>query len=216
MNRSKIGVVAGLKAEARWLHQTGFMVQPGGGTTAGARQAAQYLVAQGAEALLSFGLAGGLQPGLPPGTLLVPTAIITPSAIYECAAALVAALGGATPGTLLAGDKIAATRTEKSSLYQRYQAKAIDLESGAVAEIATQQALPFAVLRAVADPAERTLPPAALMALKDDGSLDFVRLIGSLLRQPTQIPALIQIGRDAKAARKILLARLKMVSATTF
>lgn len=213
MNRSRLGVVTGLKAEARWLGQAGFMVRVGGGTPDGAKSAAQSLLDQGAEALLSFGLAGGLQPGLQPGTVLVPAQIITSSGHYACDAALMASLGGETPGALLAGRIIAATATEKSFLYQQNKAVAVDLESGAVAAMAMQHALPFAVLRAVADPAERTLPPAALVALKNDGSLDWRRLVGSILRQPGQISGLIKVGQDAKIARKNLLERLKTICA---
>ena len=211
MNRSRLGVVTGLQAEARWLKQAGFMVRAGGGTPEGAALTAQILVDQGAEALLSFGLAGGLQPGLKPGTILVPAQVITPTTTYDCSPTLLSFLGGATTGALLAGQAIAATVAQKAELYQHYKAAAIDLESGAVAQIATRQALPFAVLRAVADPAERRLPPAALIALKDDGSLNIAGLLGSILHRPQQIPALIQIGHDTKAARKTLLARLAAI-----
>ena len=211
MNRAKIGVITGLQAEARWLADAGFMVQVGGGTPAGASTVARALVAQGAEALLSFGLAGGLQPGLKPGLVLVPATVLTHGEVYKCDAALTDFLGGATQGALLAGDKIVAHVTDKAALFARFHAAAIDLESGAVAQIAAQSALPFAVLRAITDPAERDLPPAAMVALKDDGSLDIVRLLGSLLRHPRQIPGLIKVGQDAKAARASLLTRLQQI-----
>lgn len=211
MNRAKIGVITGLQAEARWLGEAGFMVQVGGGTPAGAGNAARALVAQGAEALLSFGLAGGLQPGLKPGLVLVPATVLTGNEIYKCDPALTGFLGGATKGALLAGDKIIAHVAEKAALFARFHAAAIDLESGAVAQIAAQSALPFAVLRAITDPAERDLPPAALVALKHDGSLDIVRLLGSLLRHPLQIPGLIKVGQDAKAARTALITRVKQI-----
>lgn len=211
MNRAKIGVITGLQAEARWLGEAGFMVQVGGGTPAGAGNAARALVAQGAEALLSFGLAGGLQPGLKPGLVLVPATVLTYDETYLCDPALTEFLGGATKGALLAGEKIIAHVADKAALFARFQAAAIDLESGAVAQIAAQSALPFAVLRAITDPAERDLPPAAMVALKDDGSLDIVRLLGSLLRHPKQIPALIKVGQDAKAARAALISRVKQI-----
>ena len=211
MDKSRLGVVTGLQAEARWLSRAGCMVQVGGGTPEGARVMAQKLVDEGAKALLSFGLAGGLQPGVPPGTLLVPARVLTSTKIYDCDPELMSFLGSACPLSLLAGQTIVATGAEKSALFEHYKAASIDLESGAVAEVAAQNALPFAVLRAVADPAERTLPPAALVALKDDGSLDSWGLIYSILRQPKQIPALIKIGQDAKAARRNLLERLKQI-----
>ena len=64
MNRAKIGIVTGLQAEAQWLRNCGFMVRAGGGTSHGAQAAAEALVEDGAKGLISFGLAGGLRPGL--------------------------------------------------------------------------------------------------------------------------------------------------------
>ena len=67
MERAKIGFITGLTAEARWLRNAGFMVKVGGGTPAGAERAAEALVHDGAQGLISFGLAGGLKPGLVAG-----------------------------------------------------------------------------------------------------------------------------------------------------
>ncbi|GAN79354.1 phosphorylase family protein [Acidocella aminolytica] len=208
MNRARIGIVTGLQAEAKWLDRAGFMVKAGGGSPNGASEAANTLVAAGAQALISFGLAGGLKPGLKPGTLLVPSAVIYGTRTFPCDYRLMEFLGGSTSETILAGQKIAASTQDKSLLYQRSHPAAIDLESGAVAEVAKMHKLQFAVLRAVADSAERNLPPAALVALKDDGRLDIPSLISSIASRPWQIPALIAVGRDAKAARKALMERV--------
>ncbi len=214
MNRAKIGIVTGLQAETQWLHKAGFMVRAGGGTPHGALDASEALVQAGAEALISFGLAGGLRPGLKPGTVLVPSVVIAGTRTYPCDYRLIEFLGGATLGPIVAGHKIAASIQAKRLLYQRNHPAAIDLESGSVGQIAKQRKLPFAVLRAVADPAERNLPPAALVALNDDGSLNIARLMRSIAWQPWQIPGLIAVGRDAKAARKALLERLKTLPAS--
>ncbi|WP_298225519.1 hypothetical protein [Acidocella sp.] len=215
MNRAKIGIVTGLQAEAQWLRNCGFMVRAGGGTSHGAQAAAEALVEDGAKGLISFGLAGGLRPGLRPGTVLVPSMVIFGTRTYPCDYRLMEFLGGATPNPILSGHKIAATAHAKALLYQRHRPAAIDLESGSVAATAKERQLPFAVLRAVADPAERDLPPAALVALKDDGSLDFMRLANSIIRQPWQMPALFVVGLDARAARRALLNRIKLLPASS-
>lgn len=214
MNRAKIGIVTGLQAEAQWLRKAGFMVRAGGGTPHGALEAADALVGAGAQGLISFGLAGGLRPGLKPGTILVPSTVISGLGIYPCDYQLIKFLGGPTSGAILAGKEIIASTQAKRLLYQRNHPAAVDLESGAVGEIAHKRRLPFAVLRAVADPAERNLPPAALVALKKDGRLDIVQLMRSIARQPWQIPGLVAVGRDAKAARRALLERLKALPAS--
>jgi adenosylhomocysteine nucleosidase len=215
MNVEKIGFVAGLTAELALLKGAPFLGGAGGGTPAGAANVSQLLIEKGAKALVSFGLAGGLNPGLAPGALLVPEHVVESDNAYPCDAALVAWLGGATMGAMLGGEKIAVTATEKAALFAASGADAIDLESGAVARIARAHGLPFAVLRAVADPAGRTLPPAALIALNQSGQIGFLRVLASVFRNPGQLPALLALAQDAAAARRALAGRLEALAAHT-
>jgi adenosylhomocysteine nucleosidase len=213
MERNKIGFVTGLAAEASLLRHSGFLVGVGGGMPDGAYRAADTLAGQGALALVSFGLAGGLRPDLKPGTLLVPPVVAEGPRTYCCDEALMAFLGGSTGQPIMAGLKIAARAHDKAALFRRGRADAIDLESGAVARAASARGLPFAVLRAVADPAARDLPIAALIPLKPGGGIDLPRILLSVLAHPAQIPGLIEIGRDAGRARAALVARVKLFAA---
>ncbi|HQT64582.1 MAG: hypothetical protein B7Z75_05590 [Acidocella sp. 20-57-95] len=209
MAPTQTGFVTGLTAEAALLKNTRFMVEAGGGTPAGAALAAQRLIARGATALVSFGLAGGLNQNFSPGTLLIPARVSDGTDNFDCDAELLAWLGGANIEALYAGTAIAVTAAQKAQLFNATQADAIDLESGAVARIAREAGRPFAVLRAVADPASRTLPPAALIALNQGGEIQLAAIFASVLRQPTQIPALLALASDAAKARKNLLRKIK-------
>ena len=100
---------------------------------------------------------------------------------------------------------------KKRQLFEHSLADAVDLESGAVARAAAEKELPFAVLRAVADPAERDLPPAALIALNSAGDIKISAVLGSVLRQPGQIPTLLAIAGDAAKARAGLIKKLRQV-----
>ena len=211
MDRSQIGFVVGLSAEAKLLRPFGIQVGIGGGFPAGAARAAEKLVADGAIALVSFGLAGGLNPALPPGALLVPQSVIDDGAIYACDPSLIGWLGGANATFVMSAKLVAETQADKNSLFEATRAEAIDLESGAVARIAAGAKIPFAVLRAVADPARRNLPPAALIALNGAGEIGFLSVLASVLKQPVQIPALIALAQDAAKARKALLNKLQAI-----
>jgi adenosylhomocysteine nucleosidase len=208
MNLNKIGFITGLTAELALLKNTPFMIAAGGGTPAGATTAAQKLIAQGAEALISFGLAGGLNPLLKPGTLVIPAYINN----APCDAALNLWLGGANSKNLYAGTTIAVTRDQKSALFASTGADAIDLESGAVATAAQAAQIPFAALRAIADPATRTLPPAALIALNATGEIALAPILASLAGNPLQLPALIALATDAARARKALVTKLAAIT----
>ena len=212
MEPAKIGFVTGLAAEAALLRDKGFLVGIGGGLPDGAYRAADTLVAQGARALISFGLAGGLAPGILPGSVLVPTEVLEGPRSYLCDAALMQFLGGPTGRPIAAGHKIAATVHDKSTLYRRTRADAIDLESGAVARVASARHLPFAVLRAIADPAQRNLPPAAMIPMHPGGGIDLRRILASVAAHPGQIPGLIKLAQDAAKARAALVARVKQLS----
>ncbi len=159
-----LGIVVGLAAEARIARRLG-EVGIGGGLPAGAEAAAEALVAGGATALLSFGLAGGLDPNLRPGDIVVPVVVLEDGRRYPTDDALCRGLGGSTAGMLFAADSIVADAGTKRALSERTGASAVDLESGAVARVAQRHRLPFAALRAICDPATRSLPPAALIAL---------------------------------------------------
>jgi len=210
MDRSKIGFVTGLLAEAAILRGTGFLAAAGGGTPSGAARAAESLIGQeGAQALISFGLAGGLAPDLRPGALIVPVAIIEGQSVFPCDYALMEFLGGQTARPILAGSAIAATASDKAILFKSTKAAAIDLESGATARIAGRQGIPFAVLRAIADPAHRNLPRAALIPLNEDGSINLPAILAATLTHPQDIPALIATAIDAARARAALSVRIK-------
>ena len=207
----KVAVVVGLRAEARLARRLGLAVVTGGGTASGAEAAARRAIEAGATALVSFGLAGGLDPTLRPGALIVPTAVLCDDVAHAADPALVAWLGGATPHRLLAAATIATDAAAKRRLWLETGAAAVDLESGAVARVAKAHGLPFAVLRAICDPAERDLPPAALVALDASGAIGLARVAGSVAARPGQIPALLRLAADAAAARRALARRVTSV-----
>jgi adenosylhomocysteine nucleosidase len=204
-----IGVVVGLAAEARIARSLGWRVATGGGTAKGAETAAAHLIDAGVRALVSFGLAGGLDPALRPGTIIVPTGVILDDMTYPADTELAQRLGGPTPHVSLAARQVVAKPAIKRQLYETTGAAAVDLESGAVVLAALVRRLPFAVLRAICDPAERCLPSAAQGALDTQGSIVVWRVLVSLAADPRQLPLVFHLGADAAAARRSLLRRIK-------
>jgi adenosylhomocysteine nucleosidase len=200
----RLGIVVGLVAEARIARSLGQVVA-GNGTAAGALAAAERLAATGARALLSFGIAAGLDPALRPGALVIPRAVLLRGEARPIDPEMLAALGGATMDLILAKGDLAKDAGAKRQLWQQTGAAALDLESGAVACAAQRHGLRFAVLRAICDPAERALPPAALVALDQDGAIRSLRVLASVAAAPSQIPALFALARDAAAARRALI-----------
>lgn len=209
----RVAIVTGLEAEARIARRLGRIVAVGGGTPEGARGAARTLIERGATALISFGLAGGLDPSCAAGALLVPRWVRFGEASFATDAGLCSALGGATIDGLLGASSIAVTALEKARLWQESRCAGIDLETGIVAQLAGERALPFAALRAVCDPAGMGLPPVALLALSAEGQIGLPRVLGSLAREPRQIAALLALGVAAARARAALTRRVGAIGA---
>jgi len=200
--------VVGFKAEARIARALGWPVAVGGGTAEGAAAAAQRLIQAGATGLISFGLAGGLDSSLPAGKVIVPEAVIAGGHTWRTDPTLSARLGGTTCHLCLGVDRVVAGQAEKRSLGRETGAAMADMESASVAAVAEAAGLPFAVLRAICDPAGRALPPAALVGLDGSGRIALSRIAWSVLTHPRQIPVLIALAREATAARSALRRRL--------
>jgi adenosylhomocysteine nucleosidase len=193
-----LGLVVGLDQEAAIVSKWG-RVAIGGGTYAGALKAAEVLVELGVDALISFGVAGGLDPDLKPGTLLAAAEVLIDDKVLR--ATLIPP--GVRQARMLGAKTVATTIAEKALLWSETRAACVDLESGAVALVAQRHRLPFGALRAICDPASRALPPAATDALVD-GSIRIGRVLLSLLRDPGQLPALFRLAGDARLARLAL------------
>jgi len=205
----KLAAVTGLEAEAKVARRAGLEASASGGVATRTLALAQSFLRDGAEALISFGIAGALAPELQSGMLLLPRAVVDESgARYAVDEAWRAQVERAllTAGLLveardlLGADQAAASAARKAALFAARGAAAIDLESHLVARVASEAQRPFLILRAVADPASRDLPPAAVDGLKEDGTPALTRVISSVLQHPGQIAALLRLGGDTRRA----------------
>lgn len=196
--------MVGLVAEKRIATSLGGLVSVGNGTAAGARWAVDEVVREGATALVSFGFAGGLAPDVAAGSILVPRSVLTTMGCVDCDETLVRRLGGPLEGLLLGSDAVVTSVAEKARLFAETGAAAVDLESGAVAMYASAHDIPFAALRVVCDPFDRTLPLAALAALDSRGRIRFAAVLAALARRPDDILPLVRLATDAYIARRTL------------
>jgi adenosylhomocysteine nucleosidase len=201
----RLGLLTGIAAEARIAACCCSLIGCSGGSPARARTEAERLVAEGATHLVSFGIAGGLDATLESGALIVPDAVLASGTrryptdkIWR--ERLLAALPDASCGTLYGSDTIIESCAEKRALYLETGARAVDLESHAVASVAERRQLPFIVFRAISDPAGRHLPHAVRVGLKPDGSAAIGSVLLDLARRPGQLPSLIRTAYDAATA----------------
>ena len=203
---SALGVVTGFAAEARCLDRIGARVVCAGASAERARVGAARLLEDGVSALVSFGVAGGLQPGLTPGRLILADAVLTPSGqrlptMVDWREKLAAA-AAAEPlrGTVVGSDHLVATSAAKQALFEATDALAVDMESHSVAEVATAAGVPFLAVRAIADPFDQTISPVAWSGLGPDGRIRPLEAMKGLLRRPGELPAVLRLGRQTARA----------------
>ena len=245
-DRSRIGVVTGLAAEAATLPGDDLRIALSAAEPARAAHAADAMIAGGARLLLSYGFAAGLDPQLGPGTLLLPEAVVahegeveTPDrggvrdrlqqivsfrrddgreappppspddrlpvdeAVRE---ALSRGLGEPVEGGAIVGvDRPLTDGDQKLALFVQAHARAADMESHIVARAALAAGVPFAVLRVVGDPSNRTIPRAALAGLgRQDGRIDGGAVARALLLRPWECLDLLTLALDAAQAMRRL------------
>ncbi len=165
-------------------------------------------IERGAAGIISFGIAGGLAPDLVAGDCVVGSGVWIDGARHRVDARWARRLLDALPGAVFAeiagADVPIATASDKRQLRRRTGAAAVDMELHIAARIAAAHNIPFAICRTIIDAAHRDLPPAALVGLRDDGTPDVLAVSRSLVRRPSQLPALARIAVDAWIARQAL------------
>jgi nucleoside phosphorylase len=202
--------ISGLAVEAKVARAAGFSVLVG----AGDRDRTATLVLKAAaqtNCLVSFGIAGGLEPELEAGTVIVSGEVISEGCHWVVESQYMRRLSdfahsiGAIRGPVLGATSILATRTEKKHAWATTRALAVDLESEIVARTATALGIPFFVLRTIADTARRDLPPASLIPLGPDGQPHVLRVLADVLRRPFQIAGMIGLAQETRTALSALV-----------
>lgn len=173
-----------------------------------ARQAALLLADEGIRVLITWGVAGALDPALQPGQLLLPEKVIdAKGAEYPVDADLRAlflstqtAVSCASTQPLFCAESAVLDRAGKKRLFERSGAGAVDLESAAVAAVAAQRGLPFVALRSVLDTAETTVPAFIPAAVDPFGQVRLLRFCAAMLRHPEACRALLLMARQSRLA----------------
>ena len=145
------GMVSEVRALGRWADDPRITIAVSGARPERAEAGARRLVAGGCRVLLSWGVAGGLDPALRPGELVIPAEIgAEDGGRWPVSQAVIARLdraiqatemprssrGMTGKGALLGLDRMVLTAAQKAALHARTGAVAVDMESHRVALVA--------------------------------------------------------------------------------
>jgi adenosylhomocysteine nucleosidase len=228
--RGRVGVVAALPDEARCLTSVRvraaapFVVNAdvllcvSGIGAAAARSASEALLAAGAEALVSWGVAAGLNAAAAPGTLVLADRVaglaskqLEPKE-FESTKSWADRLAESLPPTIRvlrgpigATDRVLSTRGDKL-LAGSTGAVAADMETAAVAQVADDAGVPWIAIRAVSDATDAGLPESVARAIDEAGRVRLGRLAAGLLRRPGDLKQLPRLASGFAAALRTLRA----------
>jgi adenosylhomocysteine nucleosidase len=210
--RLPVLAVTGLAREARLATGPGVATIGAAGDPERLRAILNARVQPGCRAVISIGIAGGLDPLLVPGDVVVATGVVTEEGrrpAHEHVARLLANRLSVHPKRVvladLAGvDAPVLTAAAKSALHRSTRAAAVDMESHVAAAFAADHDLPFAAVRVVCDPADRALPDFVAQALRPDGEVDIGAVIAAVARRSAKVGGLVRLARDSKAAFEAL------------
>jgi adenosylhomocysteine nucleosidase len=220
-----LAVVCGMASEAALI-----TARPGVATVIGAGNATslasklETAIASGADRIISLGVAGALDPGLQVGQVVVGVSVCDGAdAIIHCdkdwSRRLYHSLtDGPKPvtfpvsfGNVASTIAPVATEAQRAALHGSTGADCIDMESWIAASAAKAHGLPLAILRVVLDRYDFDLPPAALLPFTPSGGNDIEAILGSVMRNPFQIPALLRLAGWSETAMGNLAVALSQI-----
>ena len=205
-------IVTGLVQEARIATGPGMAVICSSSNPRQLRSLLATLDPASFRGVISFGVAGGLDPTLKSGDIVVATEVLAGDARWlaelplneEQIASVTLKRRRVVRGGLAGVEKVIAARAGKAALWSATGAAAVDMESHIAAAYATEVGLPFAALRVISDPASRALPAIAMSAIKPNGDIDLRKVLRGVARNPLSLRALVSTGIDFNRALRSL------------
>jgi adenosylhomocysteine nucleosidase len=175
---------------------------------AAAAAAARTVIAGGVDGLVIWGFAGGVQPGLAPGTLVLPGRVkdsphdgpvATDSAWRRRIAALLPEALPVSEGDLCSVAAVLTTPVQKRAFHAATAAVAVDQESAAIGRVAAASGVPFVVVKIVLDGADDALPVQALRWVDSRGRSRVGALLADAWRPALWQPLAMLLRRYGRA-----------------
>jgi len=158
----RIYVICALAAEARTVLHSGCHISVCGIGRRCADAAVRAALARRPAAVVSWGVAGGLEPGLASGALVVPAHV----GDQHGRTWPTGARGGV--GSLITAESPVSSLADKRR-FRQLGFDSVDMESAVIAARCHGQGVPFLCVRAIADDADSALPPWLIELVGADG-----------------------------------------------
>ncbi len=176
------------------------ILRTGMGRQNAARTLRAALPSTGAALVVTSGFAGGLNPGLPGGTV-----VFEADPVPGLEACLLAT--GAQAARFHTLDRVLTTATEKRVVREATGADAVEMESEPIRRLCHERQVPSATIRVISDGATDDLPLDFNRLLTPAHTINYTRLALALALQPAKLLALLRFQQSLKGAA-VRLARV--------
>ncbi|MGY4607651.1 adenosylhomocysteine nucleosidase [Bradyrhizobium sp. USDA 4474] len=205
-------IVTGLVQEARIAAGPGMAVICSSSSPAQLRALLTVVDPDSIRGVISFGVAGGLDPSLRSGDVVVATEVLSGDDRWgaglwlsdDLIEKLTSGRRRVVRGSLAGAEEVVTGSSCKAALHSETGAFAVDMESHIAAAYAAEAGLPFAAVRVISDPAHRALPAIARAAIKPNGQIDLAAVLRGIVRNPATLHALVSTGIDFSRALRSL------------
>ena len=160
--------------------------------------------------IVSFGIAGGMDPKLRSGSVLLPKAVVTADgAFFQTDDTWRRSVAKNWPvareqSRQLGVNKLIKSTDEKMQLFQATGAHALDMESHVIAAYAKKRGIPFLILRSIADSAKDTVPEIALAGMNKNGRATALSLLRKLIQHPSSLTQVAKLAYSSNTAMRAL------------
>jgi adenosylhomocysteine nucleosidase len=148
--------------------------------------------------VLVVGIAGGIDPGLRIGDVVVPAVVVDGrnGTEYSCTP-----LGPRSPaGRVISSDDLLSDTDEQAALAAQ-GVTAVDMETGAVAAVCQARGIPWTAFRGISDHGvEDGVDDSVLALSRPDGTANTGAVARYVLTKPWRVPTLARLGRDMQRA----------------
>ena len=179
---NKVGIIAALPDEAKCLYQDSlniadpveiqndiYLCLSGIGENS-AKTAMKSLLKYNIQGVISWGVAGAIDPKLNVGDILISETVLYNDNKYTSSLSWLNKINQElqnnysfiNSGVIATIQEICSSIEKKASLFENTGASAVDMESGAIAELAQSENIDYLILRVISDNANTVIPDVVI------------------------------------------------------
>ncbi len=207
VSKPKIAVIAGLARELRFLKNV-HNVKTFQGYSKNALIAARTALSENPDVIISFGLAGSMNPQVKNGKIIIPQNIVDKFGnIKKVSKKYSNFFNKRISGKVFRQNLITVDKIEHNLNNKKYLNKNIsfiDMESSYIQQEAIKKKIPFISMRVIFDDLNFSIPQFLKKCIDRNGNLILFKLIINIILSPKRILELIELSKKYKKASIVL------------